>query len=64
MILAEPINHIFVDNAISVAVHDDVVRITLGRRGPGDKNTLEPVVEVAFPKSSVTHIVRALTTVR
>jgi hypothetical protein len=62
--MAEQMKHIFVDNAISVAVHDDVVRITLGRRGPGEKNALEPVIEVAFPKGSVTHIVRALTTVR
>ena len=64
MIMAEQVQHFFVDNAISVAVHDDVVRITLGRRGPGDKNTLEPVIEVAFPKGSVSHTVRALTAVR
>jgi hypothetical protein len=61
--MADRIKHIFVDNAISVAVHDDVVRITLGRRGPGDDDTLEPVIEIAFPKGSVPHIVRALSTV-
>jgi len=64
MAMADQIKHIFVDNAISLAVHDDVVRITLGRRGTGEKNTLEPVIEVAFPKESTKHIIRALTTVR
>ena len=64
MTMADQIKHIFVDNAISVAVHDDVVRITLGRRGPGDKNNLDPVIEVAFPKESTKYIVRALTAVK
>ena len=62
--MVDQIKHIFVDNAISVAVHDDVVRITLGRRGPGDKNNLEPVIEVAFPKESTKHIVNALMAVK
>ena len=55
---------VFVDNVLSVAVHDDIVRLTMGRRGDNKEGSLQPALELILPKASVQSILRALSTIR